>query len=88
MHKTSARFALAALLAVVLLTHVMTSARAAMDVGGIMGATAVGPQQDLTPTPAETPTSVAGSTDSIMWMGLVIVLIALLPLLTRRSFWR
>jgi hypothetical protein len=88
MHKTPARFALAALLGIVLLVFVMTSAASAFGFGGRAGQTTAGPQQDITPTPAETPTSIVGSTDSIMWMGVVIVLIALIPLLTRSSFWR
>jgi len=66
----------------------MTSAAATHGPGSRAARVTAGPQQDVTPTPAETPTSVVGSTDSIMWMGVVIVLIALLPLLTRPSFWQ
>jgi hypothetical protein len=41
----------------------------------------------LTPTPVPTPGSVPGSTDGIMWMGVVIILIILLPLVFTRSTW-
>ena len=88
MHKTPARFALAALLGIVFLVFAMTSAAATFGVGNTPAQVTAGPQPDMTPTPAETPTSVVGSTDSIMWMGVAIVLIALLPVLTRPSFWR
>jgi hypothetical protein len=88
MHKTPARFALAALLGIVLLVLAMTTTASTFGFGSQASPTIAGPQQDNTPTPAEAPTSVVGSTDSIMWMGLAIVLIALLPLLTRSSFWR
>lgn len=44
--------------------------------------------QEITPTPAETDRSVPGSTDAIMWMGVAIAAIVLLPLLTHRTLWR
>jgi hypothetical protein len=88
MHKTPASFGLAILVGIVLLVLAMTGAATSSGIGVRAGHTAAGPQQEVTPTPSETPTSVAGSTDSIMWMGLAIVLIALLPLVTRPSFWR
>jgi hypothetical protein len=88
MHKTSARFAVAILLGIALLMFAMTSAAATFGFGGRAGPAISSPQQEATPTPVGGPTSVVGSTDSIMWMGLAIVLIALLPLLTRPSFWR
>ena len=44
--------------------------------------------QVLTPTPEEADLSVPGSTDGIMWMGVVIATIVLLPLLARRTLWR
>jgi hypothetical protein len=43
--------------------------------------------QASTPTPIPEAVSRAGSTDGIMLMGLVIVLIVLLPILFRRSTW-
>jgi hypothetical protein len=88
MHKTRAHFGLALVLGIVLLVLAMTGAAASSGIDGRAGQMTVGPQQEVTPTPTETSTSVAGSTDSIMWMGLAIVLIALLPLITRPSFWR
>jgi hypothetical protein len=54
---------------------------------GSSGAIAIAPHQDATPTPSEADGSVAGSTDSIMWMALAIAAIVLLPVITRRSFW-
>jgi hypothetical protein len=44
--------------------------------------------QDVTPTPEEPDLSVPGSTDGIMWMGVAIAAIVLLPLLTHRRLWR
>jgi len=44
--------------------------------------------QAATPTPTLEVASRAGSTDGIMLMGLVIVVIVLLPILLRRSTWR
>ncbi len=43
--------------------------------------------QASTPTPIPEAVSQAGSTDGIMLMGVVIVLIVLLPILFRRSTW-
>jgi hypothetical protein len=44
--------------------------------------------QASTPTPIPEAVSQAGSTDGIMLMGVVIVLIVLLPTLLRRSTWK
>jgi hypothetical protein len=44
--------------------------------------------QEITPTPGEADLSVPGSTDGIMWMGVAIAAIVLLPLLMHRSLWR
>jgi hypothetical protein len=43
--------------------------------------------QASTPTPIPEAISRAGSTDGIMLMGVVIVMIVLLPILLRRSTW-
>jgi len=43
--------------------------------------------QAPTPTPIPEAVSRAGSTDGIMLMGVVIVMIVLLPILLRRSIW-
>ena len=43
--------------------------------------------QALTPTPIPAAVSRAGSTDGIMLMGVVIVIIILLPILLRRGLW-
>ncbi len=43
--------------------------------------------QAATPTPAAGAVSRAGSTDNIMIMGVVIVIIVLVPILLRRSMW-
>ena len=43
--------------------------------------------QAATPTPAAGAVSRAGSTDGIMIMGVVIVIIVLIPILFRRSMW-
>jgi len=52
------------------------------------GAGIVHNPQQITPTPEDTERSVPGSTDGIIWMGIVIAAIVLLPLLTRRALWR
>jgi hypothetical protein len=44
--------------------------------------------QEITPTPEEPDRSVPGSTDGIVWMGVAIAAIVLLPLLTHRTLWR
>ena len=43
---------------------------------------------EITPTPEAIDRSVPGSTDGIMWMGVAIAAIVLLPLLMHRSLWR
>lgn len=43
--------------------------------------------QEITPTPTDADASVPGSTDGIMWMGVVIALIVLVPMLTSRALW-
>jgi hypothetical protein len=43
--------------------------------------------QATTPTPVAGDVSRAGSTDGIMVMGVVIVIIVLVPILLRRSMW-
>ena len=48
---------------------------------------ALGPQ-DITPTPAESDASQAGSTDAIVWMGILITTIIALPLISNRLFWK
>ena len=40
-----------------------------------------------TPTPAESDGSRAGSTDGIMWMGIAIVLIVILPVILNKRTW-
>jgi hypothetical protein len=42
---------------------------------------------DLTATPAPHPVSEAGSTDWIVLMGVIIVLIVILPIIFRRRTW-
>ena len=44
--------------------------------------------QDITPTPAETDLSQAGSTDGIVWMGIAIAAIILLPVLANGVTWQ
>ncbi len=59
--------------------------------GSALGQTPdVGPASRLaapTPTPVSTGTSIPGSTDGIMWMGVVITLIILLPIVFSKSTW-
>ena len=43
--------------------------------------------QQTTPTPTDSDASVAGSTDGIVWMGIVIALIVLVPMLVTRLTW-
>jgi hypothetical protein len=51
-----------------------------------LGAAAL--SQTITPTPTLEPVSQVGSTDQILLMGFLIVVIALLPVIFRRSTWR
>ena len=51
------------------------------------GVVAAALDQAATPTPIPENVSRAGSTDGIMLMGVVLVLIVLLPILLRRSTW-
>ena len=44
--------------------------------------------QAVTPTPAAGPVSKVGSTDGIMLMGMIIVIIILLPILLHRNVWK
>jgi len=44
--------------------------------------------QAVSPTPAAQDASEAGSTDSIMLMGVIIVVIVILPILLRKSTWK
>jgi len=48
---------------------------------------AVAPHQDTTPTPEVAGRSEPGSTDALLWTAITIVVIALLPVVTRRSLW-
>ncbi len=43
--------------------------------------------QQATPSPTDSDASVAGSTDGIMWMGILIALIVLVPMLLSRTLW-
>jgi hypothetical protein len=49
------------------------------------GVYAASAQAQVTPTPLPDPTSEIGSTDGILFMGIVITLIVTLPLLFRRK---
>ncbi|SRR5581483_722971 len=44
--------------------------------------------QAVTPTPAAEPVSKVGSTDGIMLMGVIIVIIILLPILLHKNVWK
>lgn len=48
---------------------------------------AAGNPQVLTPTPTAEDGSVAGSTDGIVWMGITITLIVILPIIAHRAMW-
>jgi hypothetical protein len=51
-------------------------------------AIAAAPHQGATPTPEVAGHSVPGSTDALLWTTMAIVVIVLLPVVTRRSLWR
>ena len=77
------------LLVVVILTTMFVLAN---SVSGLAGsASAISPStghfQNPTPEPTEADASVAGSTDGIVWMGIVITLIVVVPLLASRALW-
>lgn len=46
------------------------------------------PLQDATPVVEEIDLSQPGSTDGILWMGMVIAAIVLIPILIRRVTWK
>ncbi|HEY5981844.1 MAG TPA: hypothetical protein VIU38_00100 [Anaerolineales bacterium] len=56
------------------------------DQSAAEGANSISHIQESTPTPIEGDRSVAGSTDGILWMGIAITAIVLLPLLANRLF--
>lgn len=68
--------------ALVLVTSISSLAMRSGPDARIMGG-----QQDLTPTPAEDSGSQAGSTDGIVWMGIVIAALVLLPVVAHRAMW-
>lgn len=53
----------------------------------VIPALRAGPTQIPTPTPTGAGISHPGSTDGIMLMGIIIVIIILLPLVFRRAIW-
>jgi hypothetical protein len=78
---------LLAIVAVTTLFTLVTSISSLAMPDGPQPGFAVDPQ-GLTPTPGEAPASETGSTVGIMWMGIVITVIVLLPLLMHRSMWQ
>lgn len=79
----------APIIVAVLLLALAISAAVSSGPGARVPGAAINPHsQAVTPAPAETEISQAGSTDRIMWMGLVIAAIILLPILITGSTWR
>ena len=70
-----------------LVTGASVSAVSKPDLHFNSNAAAAAFYQAATPIPAAGAVSRAGSTDSIMVMGVVIVIIVLVPILFRRSMW-
>jgi hypothetical protein len=77
------------LVAVVSLTALLVLATSVSSLArsSVSGQPDVARSQQITPTPTDADASVAGSTGGIMWMGIVIALIVLLPMLTSRFLW-
>jgi hypothetical protein len=87
MQKGSKGIALSVVLALVVIALTLSNSAISAAFHSTSRAFAAAPHQDATPTPEPAPRSEAGSTDRIMWMGFAIVLIVLLPVVTRRSLW-
>jgi len=66
----------------VLVTSVSTLARSPIPYAALQRQ-----QQVITPTPAESGDSIAGSTDGIVWMGMAIAAVVILPVLLSRALW-
>lgn len=90
MHKkrTGRILALAVLALVIALALANSASIPAAHNTPVPGTATATPTQIATPTIAETPVSQAGSTDAIMWMGLVIVAIILIPIVFTKATWR
>jgi hypothetical protein len=84
------RFPLTIILTIFALATVITlvTSVSSLAMRAASGPAIVHNPQELTPTPEETDMSVPGSTDGIMWTGVAIAAIVLLPLLTQRRLWR
>lgn len=87
MQKGSKGIALSVALALVVVALTLSTSAIGAGFPSTSRAFAAAPHQNATPTPEAAPTSEAGSTDRIVWMGFAIVLIVLLPVVTRRSLW-
>ena len=87
MQKRSKGIAIPFVLALVVVALALSNSAIGAGIHGTSRAVAASPHQGATPTPGAAPRSDAGSTDGIMWMGVAIVVIVLLPVLTRRSLW-
>ena len=87
MHKRSTRVLLPVVF--VFLVAALALANSATSTGMLRTsrAVAVAPHQGATPTPEVAGQSVPGSTDALLWTAIAIVVIALLPVVTRRSVW-
>ncbi|MFH1183409.1 MAG: hypothetical protein V1755_00005 [Chloroflexota bacterium] len=80
---------IAIFLAVVALTiaFALVTSISSLALPASLDASTIGELQDVTPTPSEESLSTAGSTDGIVWMGVVIAVIVVLPLLATRALW-
>jgi hypothetical protein len=87
MHKSQTRLVLFGTLIALTVAVALTVSAPSGSFGNASHAAASAALQETTPTPTQTPASEAGSTDGIMWMGVAIIVIILLPILTRRATW-
>jgi hypothetical protein len=87
MHKTRVQFVLALALMAAALASALLNTASSVAFGDSRNAVGTATQV-AKPTPEETPVSQAGSTDAIVWVGLAIVAIILVPLAFTKTVWR
>jgi hypothetical protein len=88
MHKNPAGFFVLLTLVGLLIVLVLSASISSSATRARTHPESVGAPQDQTATPGETDLTQPGSTDGIMWLGVVIVTVVLLPILVRKETWR
>ena len=87
MHKRSTRVVLPIVFVFLVAAFALANSATSTGLLRTSRVVAVAPHQGATPTPEVAGHSEPGSTDALLWTAMAIVLIALLPVVTRRSLW-